>query len=150
MTASSSRLAESSASRPRRVEILETLRGLAALAVAWHHVTSGKAYAWLNLMEIGALGVPVFFCISGFILPYAMHTGGFRWPRDGGRFVLKRILRLDPPYFATILLCLAAEYSATLAPGYRGHPLSYSVYDLVGHIAYMNSLLRFKWVNPVF
>ena len=144
------RMTETLGARPHRVEILETLRGLAALAVAWHHITSNDTFRWLNLRELGGLGVPVFFCISGFILPYAMHSGGFRWPWDGGRFVLKRVLRLDPPYFATILLCLAAEYAATLAPGYRGRALSYSGGDLLGHIAYMNSLLGFKWVNPVF
>lgn len=147
---SRTRMTETPGTRPRRVEILETLRGLAALAVAWHHITSNDAFRWLNLMELGGLGVPIFFCISGFILPYAMHTGGFRWPQDGRCFILKRVLRLDPPYLATILLCLAAEYAATQAPGYQGRAFRYSAGDLLGHIAYMNSLWGCKWVNPVF
>ena len=90
--------------RGRRVEILEPLRGLAALAVAWFHFTNATGLlpeGWLRASgRYGWLGVEVFFVISGFIIPYSLFNAGYRFPRHAGRFILKRIVRLDPPYIA--------------------------------------------------
>jgi len=134
----------------RRVEIIEVLRGVAALAVAWHHITSDSKLSWCHLGDFGGRGVEIFFCVSGFILPYAMYAGGFLWPRDIGRFILKRVIRLDPPYFATILICLGVEYLSTRSSEFRGRAFEYSAADLLGHLGYLNSILGFKWVNTVF
>ena len=134
----------------RRVEIIEVLRGIAALAVAWFHITSDSKLSWCYLGDIGGRGVDIFFCVSGFILPYATYMGGFHWPRDMGRFILKRVIRLDPPYFATIVICLGVEYLSTRSSSYRGPGIDYSAADILGHVGYLNSILGFKWVNGVF
>src|ERR1700704_4918895 len=82
---------------------LDGLRGLAAFSVCWYHLTGFSFFdPWLRASGIhGSLGVEVFFVISGFIIPFALYRGKYR-VRNFGRFLAKRVTRLDPPYFATI------------------------------------------------
>lgn len=71
------------------------LRGLAALAVVFYHITSE---AGLDLpFNVGAHGVDVFFVISGFIMPYTS-------ARAPERFFLRRLIRIVPFYWAASLL----------------------------------------------
>ena len=99
-----------------RVETVHSLRGLAALAVAFFHFSNGNPNFYVPpvLRAIGAngwLGVEVFFVISGFILPYSLWRAGYQLsPSNFGRFVWKRVVRLDPPYFGTIALVLLLAY----------------------------------------
>jgi len=137
----------------RRLGTVDCLRGIAALAVVWYHCTVGSGVirgGWLYRSgEYGWLGVDIFFVISGFIIPYSLHKAGYR-VTDFTRFLLKRVARLDPPYFATILLCLALSYLVTLAPGFRGEPPHYTLAQLAAHVAYVNSFVHLRWVNVVF
>jgi peptidoglycan/LPS O-acetylase OafA/YrhL len=126
---------------------------VAALAVAWFHFTNGSGVlhdGWLYRSgQYGWMGVEMFFVISGFIIPYSLYKAGYRI-HDFGRFLIKRIARLDPPYFADILLCLALSYLVTLAPGFRGQWPHYTWGQLAAHVAYVNSFLHLRWVNVVF
>jgi peptidoglycan/LPS O-acetylase OafA/YrhL len=126
---------------------------VAALAVAWFHFTNGSGVlhdGWLYRSgHYGWMGVEMFFVISGFIIPYSLHKAGYRIA-DFGRFLVKRIARLDPPYFAGILLCLALSYLVTLAPGFRGAWPHYTWGQLAAHVGYVNSFLHLRWVNVVF
>ena len=54
----------------------------------------------------GWAGVEVFFVISGFIIPFTLWQSGYRL-KNYARFILKRIIRLDPPYLLSILLAIA-------------------------------------------
>lgn len=107
-----------------RIEVVEALRGIAALAVAWFHFTNGGQLlpdGWLkDSGRYGWLGVEIFFVISGFIIPYSMLRGGFRFPRDVGVFVAKRLIRLEPPYLVAIAIVIVLGYLSALAPGFRG------------------------------
>ena len=99
---------------PSRIEVVELLRGVAALSVAWFHFTNGGGLlksGWLKASgSYDWLGVEAFFVISGFIIPYSMYRGGFRFPRHFGAFLLKRIIRLDPPYLIAAMLSLSLWY----------------------------------------
>jgi peptidoglycan/LPS O-acetylase OafA/YrhL len=64
--------------------------------------------------------------------------------------VLRRIVRLDPPYFVSILLAVALAYMSTAVPGFRGPPPAFSTGQLLSHVAYVNGLLGFHSVNPVY
>jgi len=137
----------------RRLATVDCLRGIAALAVVWYHCTAGSGLirgGWLYRSgEYGWLGVDIFFVISGFIIPHALYQAGYR-VIDFTRFLVKRIARLDPPYFAAILFCLALSYLVTLAPGFRGEPPHYTLAQLAAHVAYVNSFVHLRWVNVVF
>ena len=74
--------------------MIEFLRGVAALGVVGFHFANStlptiKPNPMGDFFEWAKLGIPVFFIISGFVIPYAMYTAGYRL-RDAGRFFLKR------------------------------------------------------------
>lgn len=67
-----------------RMDCIQILRAVAALAVVTHHIP---------LFENGAWGVDLFFVISGFIMCYVTED-------SGNRFLTKRIIRVVPLYWA--------------------------------------------------
>ena len=82
------------ASKPR-YEILDGLRGVAAMIVVAFHLletySKGPAYQVLNH---GYLAVDFFFILSGFVIGYAYDD---RWKRMTVReFVTRRFIRLHP------------------------------------------------------
>jgi peptidoglycan/LPS O-acetylase OafA/YrhL len=137
-----------------RLGIVDALRGCAALAVAWYHFTQGGGLLAPGLLKSsgtwGWLGVEVFFVISGFIIPYSMSAARYALPRDAGRFLARRLLRLEPPYVASVALCLVLAYLSTRAPGFRGVPVEYSAGQLLAHVGYLAGLLGYDWINVVY
>jgi peptidoglycan/LPS O-acetylase OafA/YrhL len=131
----------------QRMETLDVLRGLASLAVCWFHFTQcGSGLlpdGWLRATgRPGWLGVEVFFVISGFVIPLSLHRSGYQW-RNFGTFVLKRLVRLDPPYLAAIGIILFLGW----LDGAQSH---FSAGQVLTHLGYVNVLVGYKWLNPVF
>ncbi len=87
-----------------RYELLDGLRGVAALIVIFYHV--GECFAtsvrdqWINH---GYLAVDFFFVLSGFVIGYA-YDG--RWKRGltSGEFLLRRLIRLQPMVIIAVTL----------------------------------------------
>lgn len=90
---------------------LDNLRGAAALAVCLFHLLAGALPARTLVPAVAAvarhghLGVPVFFVVSGFIVPYSL--AHYRGVRQFGQFLGRRLLRLGPPAWAAMLLVVA-------------------------------------------
>lgn len=82
-------------------ELLDGLRGAAALMVVWYHVFEGFAFAGGTAIETfnhGHLGVDFFFMLSGFVISYAYDD---RWHKGAGgltmgNFFKRRLIRLHP------------------------------------------------------
>ena len=108
--------------RPRiYIEVIESMRGMAALGVVFFHFVNStlptiKPNPLSGYFEWAHLGIPVFFIISGFIIPYAMYTAGYTI-KNAGRFFLKRMVRMVPPAWAAILLMFGVYYGAILLSG---------------------------------
>jgi len=150
-----------------RIQSLEVLRGLAALAVAWFHITHGgnvlaeasnpllKAAAGVG--SIGYHGITLFFVLSGFVIPWSIrhapHVQGLRGALCGlPAFLWKRLVRLQPPYFAACVLALALNWLSTLAPGYRGQfiaTLPQALTALLSDNLYLTGLLGGSWILVV-
>ena len=92
-----------------RIQSVESLRGIAAFIVMWAHF--GHTAQWLKFAP-GSLGVFIFFVISGFVIPYAMQSVGYTH-RDAGRFILRRLVRLEPPYLVAVVVMLALMLLST-------------------------------------
>ena len=63
-------------------DLLDGLRGVAALMVIWYHIFEGYAFAGGSIIETfnhGYLAVDFFFILSGFVIGYAYDD---RWGRN--------------------------------------------------------------------
>lgn len=138
-----------------RILIIDELRGLAALAVAWFHFTNGNQNFLSNgLLKMsgtyGWVGVEVFFVISGFIIPYTLSNRQYSIRKHFWTFLGKRLVRLDPPYLAGILLVVALWYLSAALPSYRGVEPEITLRQVLMHLAYANAIIGEAWLNPVF
>ncbi len=80
-------------------DLLDGLRGVAALLVVWYHVFEGYAFAgekpFIECINHGYLAVDFFFMLSGFVIGYAYDD---RWNRTLTLtgFFRRRLVRLHP------------------------------------------------------
>ncbi|HTB05670.1 MAG TPA: acyltransferase [Bacteroidia bacterium] len=83
----------------RKIEVINGLRGLAIIAVLFHHTISHHLMR-LFIVENGWLGVNLFFILSGFVLykPYLLGQRTFTTKGSILKFYKHRFLRLYPLY----------------------------------------------------
>ena len=103
------------------IEVIESMRGIAALGVVCFHFGNGTLISLMPnsfgpFFEWAKLGIPVFFIISGFVIPYSMYTAGYTI-QNAGRFFLKRMTRMVPPAWASILVIMAIYFAAVAING---------------------------------
>jgi len=87
------------------------------------------------VFTFGRAGVDVFFLISGFIIVFSLLKSGYK-PAMFFSFLLKRSARIDPPYYAAILLTFALFKVMSYVPGYRGSPIPFIPGQFFAHIFY--------------
>ncbi len=88
-----------------RLAYLDSLRGIAALAVAvWHFLERTPFFIYVQKISIspGQFGVAMFFVISGMVIPYSLKDG----PRAVTRFAISRFFRLYPAYWVSLFLAV--------------------------------------------
>lgn len=103
-----------------RLRYIDALRGIAALLVLWLHVANGYHAlspatathgAWINdfaaSIDIGRIGVVVFFLISGYVVPFSIHAGSAA-PVQG--FAIRRFFRVFPAYWLSVPLAAFAFF----------------------------------------
>lgn len=107
-----------------RYELLDGLRGVAALLVIWFHFGEGFATSAVDQMvNHGYLAVDFFFVLSGFVLGYAYDN---RWKTDSltpSGFMLRRVIRLHPMVVLSVILG-AAAYLLQGSVKWDGNPVS--------------------------
>jgi peptidoglycan/LPS O-acetylase OafA/YrhL len=139
-----------------RVLIIDGLRGLAALLVVLYHLhgaisRTASDWLWAPLDVIarnGFLGVDIFFVISGFVIALSVSKGA---PTFGyfGRFIMRRSIRLDPPYWSSILLELLLLYvSVRLFTDITA--VVPSTRQLIAHLFYAQEILGYGSVVNVY
>ena len=100
--------------------------------------TPQLASDWLaKVALVGFRGVELFFVISGFILglPFAAHYLEGAPPVNLRKYYLRRLTRLEPPYFAALLLLSA------LAVTMQGMRLSDALPHLWASLFYLHNLI---------
>lgn len=103
MTTQSLPTSELASYEKHRYLLLDGMRGIAALGVLSFHVVVDSYYEQLDSLY---LLVDFFFVLSGFVLFPSMPTGGKKYGRQVGTFVLKRIFRFWPLVIAALLFSL--------------------------------------------
>jgi peptidoglycan/LPS O-acetylase OafA/YrhL len=138
-----------------KIGIVEAIRGLAAFAVCIFHFSKsnivflGNSIWFQKIASYGWLGVEAFFVISGFIIPYSMVKGGYQL-RLFFRFLIKRCLRIEPPYILSFILVIAIGCMVVYIPGFRGEKFQFNALQTISHIAYLPEHLGFKWLLPIY
>lgn len=129
---------------------IDGLRFFAIIGVILLHSTSKFAgqSTWMGSMSIryGWIGVPLFFCISGFILssPFAEHH--FRKSKKPSvkKYFLRRVTRLEPPFIISLLFYffLLVRHNGVNA---------YYIKHLLASAIYMHNLIfhKFSLINRV-
>ncbi len=141
-----------------RYAFVDALRGVAALGVVLYHVYSKNLLPMSGyrlpeplhaIGDNGNLGVYIFFVISGFVIAQSIR-GSHITPRFVGWFALRRSLRLDPPYWATIAAMIALSYVSGRVQ--RDHaPLPLPTWDaVVAHLLYLQGFLGYPQIVGVF
>lgn len=100
-----------------KIKTIQALRALAAISVISYHIIfimiNRIGYS-INSFEFGAIGVDLFFVISGFIMVYT-NDQSFEKPNAAKVFLLKRLIRIVPLYwFCTSLIVILMIFSPSL------------------------------------
>jgi peptidoglycan/LPS O-acetylase OafA/YrhL len=95
-------------SERRDIPVIYSLRAIAAISVCLCHFIEHPYFhnpELINVFFIGKYGVEMFFIISGFIIPWSMYQRGYVF-KSFFTFLFKRLVRLEPPYIASIIITL--------------------------------------------
>lgn len=128
----------------KRLLYIDALRGLAVFLVVWQHATevfwgylpnqevSGALIAKIaHLFDFGRVGVVIFFCISGYVIPFSLKENS-SFPLKN--FLISRFFRLYPIYW----LSIPFGYFAT----YYLWNKDFSHFDWVANITMLPELLK--------
>jgi len=94
-----------------------------------------------KIIVLGQQGVPIFFVISGFVIPYSLWNSGYKI-KNFFSYLLKRSIRIDPPY----LLAIALTLVQLLVFGNEYFDLKRFFYHLLYLIPFTNE----KWYQGTF
>lgn len=105
---------------------LQALRGVAAVLVVLHHVmwfigvfgSTSNSLGGQASFEFGAVGVDIFFVLSGFVMVYVAKPGSTL--KDAKNFFLNRVARIVPLYwiFTVLMFFLLSIFSKNHQPGF--------------------------------
>jgi len=128
----------------KRLKLVDGLRGVAATLVMLNHLVGRTAAG--SLVHRGYLGVAIFFVLSGFVITSML---GARRMSLGflGRFALRRMVRLDIPYWVNIVLVLLMM---KLAVHFGAPQQSVGVAQVLAHLVYLQGLLGFPEISAVY
>lgn len=140
-----------------RFKLLDALRGIAAFWIVLHHTSEGGHIEELlqSLPQLisdimfrhGDVGVPIFFVISGFVLAHSLSKDLVNF-RYFGNFALRRSIRLDPPYWASIALLLSFTFLSNIVNGETFNAPSFA--RIVAHIFYLQDILGVEAINTTY
>lgn len=139
----------------QQILIINSLRGIAALAVClYHFVCTTKGYitdeVLLDIFHYGKKGVQLFFIISGIVIPFSMIKSNYKI-KFIGKYLLKRFVRIEPPYLVAVLLGILFLYLRNFIPSSANVDLTPSLRDIALHLGYLVPFFEdAKWINQVF
>lgn len=140
---------------------LDGVRGLAALSVVFFHVADSDrlpeveggiaGFVWNTLFLNGLLGVAVFFVLSGFVISHSLRRG-LETGGNFGDFMVRRLVRLTPPYWAAIIFAIGFHMLAVYVNGEEFAPggEALTAPRFIHHFFYTQELAGFVNINDVF
>jgi peptidoglycan/LPS O-acetylase OafA/YrhL len=133
--------------RRARLDFLDGLRGIAALAVFLAHALDLIWPAYHSFAEsrfqLGNWGVVLFFLCSGFIIPISLERQG-----SLRRFWIRRLLRLYPLYWLSVVLCMLCALAgvAAFARAIVARPIGV----FVANLTMFQAFFGYPYLNTVY
>jgi peptidoglycan/LPS O-acetylase OafA/YrhL len=134
---------------------VDIIRGLTALLICLYHFinhvdSTGSLFdpvSFIRVLSKVIIDVVfVFFVISGFVVPLSMARQGYKI-KYFFHYLLRRWLRVEIPYLASIVLILAtARFWATR----NGTDLHLNESQIVHHITYTVGFFGHEWFNEIY
>ncbi len=134
------------------VPVLDSLRALAALSVClFHFVCNPLDFIYtqwiLDVFDVGRYGVQLFFVISGFIIPWSMYHAKFEI-KHFFKFGLKRFIRLEPVYIASLLLSILVLWGRDFFLHTNNFETEVGANRVLLHFGYLIPFFEnYKWFN---
>jgi len=161
----------------KRIDTIQLIRGIGALMICLFHLkgllNSSTSHFGTTYFGGGAIGVSLFFIISGFIIVYSTRKsdGSILYVKN---FIIKRLIRIVPLYYIMVLLwvfaydrnldyfhkdyttlvntlCFVPIFDSPVGPSYGMPPLKVGWalnYEIFFYFIFGISLFmrRFRWV----
>ncbi|MEM9922298.1 MAG: acyltransferase [Cyanobacteria bacterium P01_D01_bin.50] len=142
-------------------QFIDGLRGIAAFWVLLFHTDPDGRISQLTsalptllvdvLFRLGSRGVAIFFVLSGFVMAYSLRNAKIDL-NYFKNFLIRRFVRLSPPYYASILIALAFAFVASVAKGVAfepmGQPLSFQRF--FAHLFYVQDIFKLVHIDDVY
>jgi len=135
----------SASHRPLRLEWLDAIRGISCLAVVIYHYTTrfhelyGHDFYVPQFLHAGAVGVLVFFIVSGFVISLTLERGGSVFS-----FIYNRFSRLYPAYWVAIVL----TYTVVSIAGLPGREVGFG--EFVVNFTMLQEFFRVPHVDGAY
>jgi len=132
--------------RNKRLDILDSLRGVAALVVVFHHFTvyfganisvivSQRVFnAFLYISDLNSTAVLFFFVLSGFAIAMATANKDLSTVMERKKYLFRRFNRILPLYWLSILLA----FTVGVVCSFLRDP-SYSFKNLLGNLLFLQT-----------
>lgn len=144
-------------STQNRFAFADGLRGLAALWVVFFHLSEGHHVDSLRsvlpnfindiLFNFGHLGVAIFFVLSGYVMAYTVQSSAVD-TKLSIKFILRRFLRLTPPYYFAIIFAIAFLLLKRIST--QENVTLPSVSDFFIHLLYLQEFFNIHEINTIF
>lgn len=102
---------------------------------------------FVKSLNYGYLGVIMFFVISGFVIPYSMFVKNYQL-KHFFRFLLKRTIRIEPPYIIFIFVLLLVNYYTFVH--LWGFPFPSTFKQFFLNITYLAPFFKVPWITIIF
>lgn len=139
-----------------RFEYIDGLRGVASIMVAIGHLAGAAedkhpgilGPGVMELAEYGRYGVQIFFVLSGFVIAHSVATGSYSFGYLA-RFVGRRFVRLDLPYWSVIALEILLLWLSGMVMVQYTRDLP-SAPQILSNAFYLQQYLGYDHILPVF
>lgn len=132
------------------------MRGIAAMMVVlFHFISFQSSEGFLvesesirKISTFGAQGVELFFMISGFVIFLSLRRANYSY-KNLWQYLKKRIVRIIPLYWLTILLTEAVLFA--LGKLFWAENVNNSIETIIANAIFIPDLFpSTHWINPVF
>lgn len=128
-----------------RLHHIDAMRAIAALCVVIMHFCTTLPGDAINTnliskvmtLDLGRIGVVLFFAISGFVIPSSLQSGQHK-----AIFWIRRFFRLYPAYWVSICAVVLAQWLL--------HDTTFSIRQIVANTTMLQNFLHFENIEGVY